>query len=145
MSRNTTTCALPLPLWQFVCSFILMVLAAGLTGCEGQQNANKAAFAAAEEAVKAHEKHGAIFDHMVYKREEIHVFVKEGSTLPEDKGAVVQFVAQTMGDALKADPTNKLKELHVKGFIGDEELWVFRYDMKDGQVHLEKSRLVTTI
>lgn len=123
----------------------LLLAVVPLLGCEGQQNANKAAFAAAEAAVKADPKHGPIFDHMDYHREEIHVFVKEGSSLPEDKGAVVQFVAKTFGDTLKADPTNKLKEVIVKGFIGEEELWVFRYDMKEGVVHLEKSRLVTTL
>lgn len=124
-------------------SAVLLILA--LLGCEGQQNANKAAFAAAEAAVKADPKHGPIFDHMEYKREEILVWVKGGDSLPEDKGAVVQFVTQTMGDALKADPTNKLKEIIVKGLIEDEELWVFRYDIKEGKTHLEKSRLVTTI
>lgn len=128
------------PIWLCV---ILLILS--LVGCEGQQNANKAAFAAAEAAVKADPKHGPIFDRMEYKREEILVWVKGGDSLPEDKGAVVQFVTQTMGDALKADPTNKLKEIIVKGLIDDEELWVFRYDMKEGKTHLEKSRLVTTI
>jgi|GEM_PF-6441319 len=129
----------------WLCSMALIVVLIGGVGCEGQQNANKAAFAAAETAVKADPKHGPIFDHMEYKREEILVWVKAGNTLPEDKGAAVQFVAQTMGDTLKADPTNKLKEIIVKGMIDDEELWVFRYDMKDGKTYLEKSRLVTTI
>ncbi|HYE79759.1 MAG TPA: hypothetical protein VEI97_17375, partial [bacterium] len=80
-----------------------------------------------------------------YQREWIRVYIKPGPSLPEDKGAAVQFVAQTMGDLLKNDERNKLKELVIYGNIEDEELWVFKYDFKKGSVETEKSRLTTTM
>lgn len=111
----------------------------------GQQKANKDAFDKTEELVKADPKHSLYFEKMVYEREAVRVYVKAGDSLPEDKGAVVIFVAQTMGDLLKADENNRLKQLIVYGHIEEEELWKIRYDMSDGKPYVEKNRLTTTM
>lgn len=131
-------------------TLVLMALASCMlmlaSGCETQQNANKEAFAKAVEISTTHEKWGPIIEKIEYEREWIRVWVKPSpSTLPEEKGGAVMFVAQTMGDILKADERNTLKELKVYGNIEIEELWVFVYDFKTGKTETEKSRLTTTM
>ena len=116
------------------------------TGCEAQQAANKQAFDETWAEVQEHEKFGDIVERMEYQREWIVVYVRpSASTLPEDKGGAVIWVAQTMGDKLNAMENNRLKELNVKGNIEEEELWVIRYDFETGKTETIKSRLTQTM
>src|SRR6185436_18268620 len=82
----------------------LVVGLCALVGCEGQQNINKAAFADTEQKIAADEKMSKIIDRIEYHREEIFVFTKSNeNTLMEDLGMAVIWVAQTMGDTIKAN------------------------------------------
>ena len=143
LTNSRATLLRLLGVWLAVCALLIGLLA--LTGCEKQQNMNKKAFENTKAKVIANPDFKDTFDHMVYEREEVDVYIKPGPGLLEDKGKPVMFVAKTMGDELKANPDNKLTQLMVKGYIENEELWEVRYDMKTGEAILVKSREVTTM